>query len=371
MNVLILIDWFAPAYKAGGPIQSIVNLVQHKIEDVHYRVICSNKDLGGEVLQGIRENEWVNFTAETKVWYNNGTLPLKIATMLEGWKPDVLFVNGIYSFQYNFIPLVFWKIPRKIISARGMLHEGALSQKAGKKKFYLALWKFLKLHKKNSFHATNKEEADMIKACFGKNTSVAIAVNFPRLFQPAAIAQKNAGSLKLISIGIISAMKNYYEVLQSLAQVKATISYQIYGPIKDEAYWKHCKEAIAKLPPNVVVFYKGDISSTKVEAALAEAHIFILPSKSENFGHAIYEALVAGRPVITSHNTPWNNLQEQRAGINAAVNADELSKAIDFFAAMKEEELNHWAVSAHQYAVAAIDRKAIAAQYRNMFIGNL
>ena len=28
-KVLICIDWFLPAYKAGGPIQSISNMVNH------------------------------------------------------------------------------------------------------------------------------------------------------------------------------------------------------------------------------------------------------------------------------------------------------------------------------------------------------
>jgi glycosyltransferase involved in cell wall biosynthesis len=138
--------------------------------------------------------------------------------------------------------------------------------------------------------------------------------------------------------------------------------------VKDEGYWAACLAVIKKIPPHIRVNYHGDIPPGEIEHVLSQNHIFILPSKSENFGHAIYEALSAGRPVITSRATPWNGLQPAKAGVNVATeNITELVNAIQFFGAMKEDELAGWSNSAVNYAKAAIDLGKIREQYVEMF----
>jgi glycosyltransferase involved in cell wall biosynthesis len=158
----------------------------------------------------------------------------------------------------------------------------------------------------------------------------------------------------------------------SINQHDNQITYDIYGPVKDKIYWNKCLQVIASLPKNISVNYNGDIPPSEIKAALGKSHIFILPSKSENFGHAIYEALSAGRPVITSNNTPWNNLRESNAGIN--VSTDQINviiEAINFFAKMTQEELDKWSLAAHQYAIQSVDFDMIRQQYKEMFLGEV
>ena len=366
---MIFIDWFSPAYKAGGPIQSVLNLVNQKIEGIQYKVICSNKDLGGELLQGVKYDKWIQFNSHTQVWYNseNKTV-LSLLKQLSKWEPDIFFINGIYSFYYNFLPLVFGSKTKKIISARGMLHAGALSQKGLKKAVYLKIWKLLNIHRKNGFHATNPEEEKFIRTVFGEKARVFVAQNLPRSLESLPTTAKEINHLHLISIGLISPMKNYLETIKALAYCKGIVDYSIYGPVKDAAYWRQCKEEINKLPANIQVHYRGDLPSQKVQEVLNRAEVFVLPSKSENFGHAIYEALTAGKPVITSHHTPWNNLQAAKAGFNISVENDyELSEAISSFARMDSKELLEWADGAKTYAEKAIDINQIKEQYQKMF----
>jgi glycosyltransferase involved in cell wall biosynthesis len=174
--------------------------------------------------------------------------------------------------------------------------------------------------------------------------------------------------LKSISIAVISPMKNILWIIEGLKECTGEIEYNIYGPVKDEEYWEVCRQEIKRLPQNIKVNYHREIEPQKISEALKDAHVFILPSKSENFGHSIYEALSAGRPVITSKNTPWNNLQESKAGINLSLeDNDELVKAIQFFAAMNEDELSQWQRGASDYANAAIDLRKIREDYERMF----
>ncbi|MBK8521413.1 MAG: glycosyltransferase [Chitinophagaceae bacterium] len=216
------------------------------------------------------------------------------------------------------------------------------------------------------------------------------------------VVQKEVGQLKLVSVALVSAMKNVLFVLESLAVSEAwlrrdtlrqaprnerdwqgdilrqtqddrlrgelSIEYNIYGPIKDKQYWEACEAQIKKLPPNITVNYHGDIAPDKIAAALAASHVFILPSKSENFGHAIYEALSAGRPVITSNNTPWNKLEDAKAGMNVSLtDTAELVQAIERFAGMGQEELEAWSKGARAYADSAVDVEGIRRQYEEMF----
>ena len=59
-NILILSDWFYPAYKAGGPITSLNNLVKSIDDKLEISVVTSAYDLGSnKVLNDIKTNEWI------------------------------------------------------------------------------------------------------------------------------------------------------------------------------------------------------------------------------------------------------------------------------------------------------------------------
>ena len=368
-KIFITIPWFLPAFRAGGPIQSIANLVKEFHEDVEYLIFCGDTDLNGAELENIETNKWTLFNEHTQVWYAG---PEKISQSLvkqiEIQKPDLLFIIGLYSWHYNIVPMVFCKGPKKILSTRGMLHPGALSQKKWKKKFYLQLFKLLEYHHKVSFHATDEEERKYIYTYFDKVPKVHVAGNFPKKIGLLPTLQKEPGKLKLLSIGLISPMKNILLVLEALEKVTGTIEYDIYGPIKDEEYWDTCKEKIKMLPGNISVIYHKEIEPERIKEALLESQVFILPSKSENFGHAIYEALSSGRPVITSRQTPWNLLEESVAGINVSTfDSEELIKAIDFFTSINMDELKKWSRGAFEYAERAVDMEKIKGEYREMF----
>ncbi|MDB5280373.1 MAG: glycosyltransferase family 4 protein [Ferruginibacter sp.] len=368
ITIFITIPWFHPAYKAGGPVQSVANLVnEYAAPGIKFYIYCGNTDLDGNVLNGVAFDEWVSYNQHTQVWYTSSKKREIIQLLVDQVKPDMLFINGIYGVHFTMVPLLFCKAPRKIISVRGMLHSGALNQKALKKKAWLLGWKLLGIHRRYQFHATNEEEKGFIQKQFGNKTKIFIAENFPRSFNLKTPAKKEVGHLTLVSVGIVSAMKNYLLVLQAMAACKVAIEYHIYGSVKDELYWQSCLNVINRLPANIKVLHKGDIQPSKVEAMLSAYQVFILPSKSENFGHAIYEALSSGTPVITSHNTPWNGLEAAMAGKNVSLEIEPITNAINFFAALNNKEYQQWSTGSAVYAAKAIDLDKIQEAYSIMF----
>jgi glycosyltransferase involved in cell wall biosynthesis len=370
LKIFISIPWFLPAFRAGGPIQSIANLVKEYRKDAEYYIFCGDTDLNGGALENITIGEWTRFNDYTSVWYaDNKKASDSLVRQAEELKPEIIYIVGMYSWHYNIVPMIFCKAPKKILSTRGMLHPGALSQKKWKKKIYLQLFKLFEYHYKILFHASDDDEKNYISSYFGSTAQIFTAGNFPNNIGELPVVPKQSGQLRLITIALISPMKNILLVIEALAKITASVQYDIYGPVKDFDYWEQCKEMIKALPGNITVTYHKELEPSKVKGALAQSHVFILPSKSENFGHAIYEALSAGLPVITSNNTPWNQLQSSLAGINASPEIQaELIQAIDFFAAMGEATFAVWHSCALKYAANAINLEKLRQQYDTMFM---
>lgn len=371
-SVYIFYNYFLPAYRAGGPIQSLSNIIQHLSQEpsIQFSLITTNEDYGGHYLD-VKADEWQYYQGKRIIYLSKPKRKLStLKTLVSNPNKAVLYFNNIYSPLFFLLPFLFFRRHRKILATRGMLDPEGLKQKVLKKTVYLLLLKLFRVKYKCEFHATTIEEKSYIQKVFGNTARIWVVSNLSRSINYASPVPKIPSTLKMVSVALISEMKNHLLVLQSLKNCKYNIEYSIYGAIKNIAYWQDCLQAIDELPANIHVIYKGEIEPAKVEIALAEAHIKILPSKSENFGHAILEALMVGRPVITSYNTPWKYLKEKKAGINIG-SEQELRNAIDFFAQMDLHTLEQWSLQARAYALAAMDIEKVKAEYRQMFTSSL
>jgi glycosyltransferase involved in cell wall biosynthesis len=65
------------------------------------------------------------------------------------------------------------------------------------------------------------------------------------------------------------------------------------------------------------------------DIAMAVADFFVLPSRSENFGLVVAEALAAGTPVITTEATPWVGLGDSGAGWCVTPTNNGIREALD------------------------------------------
>ncbi len=338
------------------------HIAEHLQDEMDISIVCSNRDHDKSVLP-VSTNQWVkqhNF----RIYYTDRKFRGVINAVPQ---KSVVYINGIFSIHYNLFPLLFLK-GRKIVAVRGMLDPGGLSQKPMKKKMYLRFWKWLQLHKNCEYHATSIMERDNIHAALGTETKVWVIPNLPGVVPHSPLPHKKNNSIILCTVALVSAMKNHLLVIESLMKCQAEVVYHIYGPIKDSDYWQTCSKAIEKLPVNISVTYHGIISPDHICDAIADAHVYIQPSKSENYSHSLVDAFMTGRPVITSYFTPWNNLAVEYAGVNVSIEGTTaITKAIDQFAAMDATELQQWSKGASDYISKAINVEAIKKQYVDMF----
>lgn len=358
-KILILIEWFSPGYKAGGPIQSCVNMCVALQQAYEIFVLTTDTDHGESLpYHNLSVNKWIhNEAAGANVYYaQKNTLSVRqIKTIINEVQPDFIYLNLLFSPHFVLYPLwlqLTGKLSAKVIVCpRGCLYDSALSLKFYKKKPLLLLYKWLGVHKNIRFHATNTREEKAILQYFPGST-VITANNLPNILQhPFVTCNKQQGKLDCIFIARLVPIKNLLFLLKALSMVKATITLTIAGPVEDEVYWETCKQQIAHLPLNIQCNYIGPQANDQLHQLLLQNHLFILPTTGENFGHAIIEALLAGRPVLISDQTPWLNLTEQHAGWHLPLdNISSFAAVIEAVASYNQDAFDIIALNAWQYA---------------------
>jgi glycosyltransferase involved in cell wall biosynthesis len=377
-KIFIIYDHFLPAWKAGGPIRSIAQLIDQMSDEFSFYILTSAYDYQEKnILVNIQADRWCDWENIASVYYLSKRKPtiLNIVSIIKEIQPDIIFINGLFSPVYNIKALIAAKRyvnkihnAKIILSPRGMLHSGALSQKKIKKRLFLDIFGLIGLYKNILWHATDEKEVHYIKNWLSA-AQIQIAGNFPKISAPIDSPYKNQGELIMGTLALISPMKNHLEILNALVSVQYKIVWHIFGPVKDQDYWGQCNEVVKQLPDNIKVIYHGAIPPDQVLSALEKIQVFILPSKSENFGHAILEALSAGKPVITTNTTPFTNLNEFKAGYTVAINQleSELSSAIDQFSKMGSDEFSTYQKGAAHFANNFVNVENLKKQYRTMF----
>jgi glycosyltransferase involved in cell wall biosynthesis len=321
-NILVLSDWYLPAYKAGGPVKSLAALTHHLKNDFNFFILTSNKDAFSKTPLPVKADEWITGTNGERIYYlgDEKITMAKLAEVIAGIEFDLIYLNSFFSKYFSIYPLLLkkqGKIKKPVVLApRGMLGEGALSLKSKKKNLFINLSKLSGIHKNVVWHATSAQEAEEIKKTFGSSAQIHLASN---LILPPAKKRtdytKNVGELKMCFISRISKKKNLLFALEILKSVNSgKIIFDVYGPAEDFAYNQDCVNFAKHLPKNIRVNFKGDLQAPEVENVLKQNHLFFLPTLNENFGHAIVESMLNGCIPLLSDQTPWKNLKNNGLG---------------------------------------------------------
>ncbi len=375
MRLLVFSDWYTPGFKAGGPIRSCVNFAYYMKDNFELFVFTGDRDLGdNEAYRGIQLNTWIcregvsiYYASPEKLSWEN------ILQTIKEISPDYIYLNSMFSRFFSIYPLLMRWLGRikypVVISPRGMLKESALQFKPGKKKIFLRLFKSLGISKQLQFHATDATEVNDIKQNFGNNTRVTYISNFPGIQKPfVPPTGKIPGNIKIIFIGRIHPIKNLHFLLECLQNIEQNIELTIVAAIENEDYWERCKKIIEQLPSSVTVKILSNVEHGMLEEIIRQRQLFVLPTQGENFGHAIFESLAAGRPVLISDQTPWINLAKQKAGWDLPLDDQmQFKKIIEEVSAMSNDELTVWCKGAWQYAHDYIQNSNIKEEYLKLF----
>ena len=344
-TILVLLGSYLPAYKAGGPIRSIENLVAAVGEEFHFRVVTSDRDLGDKLpFPGIVANRWVR-VGHADVMYLRPGLPgfLGMYALLRSVdRNTVLYLNSFFARRFSMLALLMrWlnlcRMRSLVLAPRGEFSPGALQFKRTRKRLYIRISQWFSLYESLIWHASSDFEETDIRRQFPLSKRVTIAAVIPgleasdgkRQTSQIAVASdlaglaapvrrewrlKMPGELRAVFVSRLSRKKNLAGALKMLDGVSGDVCFDICGPAEDADYWEECQGLIAALPANIHVQYCGQTEHAKIGQVFAEHDLFLFPTLGENYGHVICEALISGCPVLISDQTPWRNLEALGVG---------------------------------------------------------
>lgn len=324
-RILVSTEWFPPAFKAGGPIRSVFNLILAMKSDggnpdLEFFVLSGAYDLGEEEkMEGVEEGVWSDLegTPGVHVRYENRLNWRKSnwKHVFEEVKPDVLYLNSLFSLAFTLRPLQIARAKgvKTVLAPRGMLGAGALEIKPLKKFVFLSLARNLDFFRGVEFHASTEEEVREVNMHVpGKKVFVARNFSDPTL-NPLPTTPLS-GPINLLCLGRVHPIKNLLFAVKILSEMNLNgrkVCVNIVGPSEDENY---LNSILRFSNASLDISYSGTVSHQGLHEVFKNTHFLLMPTTHENYGHAIIESWGFGRPVLLSDKTPWRDLQKKGLG---------------------------------------------------------
>lgn len=373
--VLVFIHHYLPGFEAGGALRSLANMVELLGDEFDFHIVTSNHDLlDRKPYPGVLFNRWVP-VGKARVWYCSGGLSgaWSLFKELRKFNKAPVYLNSLFDPAFSLVPLVLAKLGvfkgPVIVGPRGELSPGALQLKSAKKRVFLKLAQTFQLYKDVVWHAsTQLEKQDIVKIFPDRRASLQVHVACDLVTHSASDRGKEGGNRDVVFLSRISRKKNLDFALKALSLCQEPAVFHIYGTIEDAGYWDECKTLIAGLPSHVKVVFHGALAPAQVPDALASHGLFFFPTRGENYGHVIAEALAAGLPVLLSDRTPWYDVVDGGAGwVLTLDNVGGFAYAIDGFMRMSSEEHRRLSADVRAFAAKRICRPEDVDDSRRLF----
>ena len=251
----------------------------------------------------------------------------RLLTHLKNSQPALVHLHGLW--RYASIAVSRWaRLARRpyIVSPHGMLEPWALAQSPWKKRCALRLYLAHSLRQAACLRATSAPEASAIRNA-GFSNPIALVPN--GVHCPSLLPiQRPQTRRRALFLSRIHPKKGLLHLLRAWALLNPPLwELFIVGP--DEAGHRAQAQRLAhSLGLDHAVHFLDELwGDAKIDLFL-QAHLFVLPSFSENFGLVIAEALAYGLPVITTQATPWQELHEHHCGWWIQTGIDPLVRAL-------------------------------------------
>lgn len=379
--ILCFLPNYLPGFRSGGPVRTIKNFVDSFGDEFDIRIVTRDRDaLDKEPYSDVKVDGWNN-VGKAKVFYASpGSLTLRgVARLLRSTKHDILYLNSYFAFSFTGLALLarYFKLAPKypcIIAPRGEFSEEALKIKSGKKRVYMFVAKLIGLYRNLRWQVSSERESLDLKEQYGMQAhQIFIA---PDIHSPASFDKSNSdvrlqggeGPIKILFLSRISPMKNLDFLLEAISSVQTPLRLSIVGPVRDEDYWALCKRLIEKIPNFHDVEYLGELHPSKVNEVFLQHDLLALPTRGENFGHVIIEALTAGTPVLLSDQTFWPGTANGALEILPIDNIDIWVSAIEQRAKLPRTILQLHRDNAKLYAKEYYDMSTVAEKNRQLFL---
>jgi glycosyltransferase involved in cell wall biosynthesis len=332
MKILHIVESLDNRY--GGPAKSVPLLVKYLNKlNIKNKVfsVQAYKDEENSLLDesGIDVTK-VPLMGLYKIKYSP-TLEYKIIQEIR--EDTVIHVHTAWTYP----TYIGYKIAKKynvplVLSVRGTMYEWALNQSKYIKKFAMFIFQKDMLNYADFLHITEPNERKSLEAINIKNKTILIpnGIELDHMFYSL-----NKGILSKINydtnikyimfLGRIVHNKGLHYLINSYIKLKnkyKNIEVLVVGGVEDKKYFKKI------IKPDGVHFL-GVLDGEDKHTVFCISSLFVLPTKSENFGISIAEAMSYKIPVVTTTGTPWQEIEKNNAGWWVDLSQENIDNAID------------------------------------------
>lgn len=226
-----------------------------------------------------------------------------------------------------------------VVAPHGTLEEYTLKMSCWKKKLALIAYEMANLRNTTCLHATSNHEAMSFRR-FGLRNPIAVIPNgVPEewlrnkgdatMFRVKFSIPSN--SRLLLFLSRLHPKKGLPLLFEAIAQLLPSLSewFIVIAGFEDTpGYQNELKRLAVELGIIEKIKIVGPLYGQDKQDAFAAANLFVLPTHSENFGIVIAEALAVGVPVLTTHGTPWEELQTYKCGWWVEISVEAIRDAL-------------------------------------------
>jgi glycosyltransferase involved in cell wall biosynthesis len=254
----------------------------------------------------------------------------------------IVHIHGIWTYPIycSYKLAKKYKLPY-VVTINGMLYGWCLKQNELIKKVMMRLFVIEMLKSANLIHITEPNEEIALRN-LGVNTECILVPNGIELENrydklDSATLQKiefKEHKRYLMFLGRIVHNKGLHYLINSYKELKAKyrdIELLVVGGVEEQSYF----DSLEKIQG---VRFLGQLDGIEKHTIFSVSDLFILPSKSENFGISIAEAMSYKLLVITTTGTPWRELKEKNGGWWVDLNQENITKAIDEALSLTDKE---------------------------------
>lgn len=309
---MLFVKRFYPGTKSGGPTTSSLTLAcrYQKIRGIKLKIVTTDRDVGDsepyEICSAVKNVE-LDFAS---VSYLDTSKLSGLWELVNLYRKNLIVLNSVFDPLFGvLLPLLTTSDNDIYLFARGELQMNSLSIKPFKKRVFLKLLKNRILKRCILVFSSVSEKEEAERSLRREIQRFEIVPNIPQrldLKEDSNFEARNA--LRVLYLGRIEEDKNLLFLLEALKDVQRPLSLDIYGAIRDDSYWGKCLDVVKSLPKHINVEYKGELERAGISRIGSRYSYLINPSKSENYGHSIAEALSVGLKAIVSQGTPWEEI---------------------------------------------------------------
>ncbi len=332
MDAILTIADLRP--ESGGPSRTVPALAEALSDlDVRVRMVALQRNGAGEMPAAEQQTKvqttYVPCRSNIAKITGGGAFRRTVLGLCGEGKNTVLHDNGLWlgtnhgtvcAARLSGMPLM--------ISPRGMLTEWSLQHNGWKKRIAWRLYQERDLRAASVLHATSRAEAEGFRAA-GVNQPIAIVpngVSIPALaFSPKVNGRQER---ILLFLSRIHPKKGLLTLVRAWAVVRPNGWKVVVAGTDEGRHLSEVKAESQKMGVAEDFNFVGEVDGDAKWKLYSNADLFVLPSHSENFGMVVAEALGCGLPVITTQDTPWEELSARRCGWWVKTMAETLADAL-------------------------------------------